>query len=288
MNKLIIFLAISLFGSACQDFGKLTILHSLPSELEEISGIEVAGPSRLLWAVTDSGNEATLFLYDPEKNKIKRSIAIANGKNHDWEDIATNPNGTVYIGDFGNNNNSRKDLTIYSIPDAFNTTQSTVDAGITTFEFEDQLKFPPKKKDRNFDVEAFIYFKDHFYLFTRNRSSKFDGTTKLYRLPAQPGHFSAKLIASYVTCKDADDCMITGASIDPMSGKLVLLSYNKLWLLSEFEDDNFFEGTIETIKLHHASQKESICFLNSSTLLIADEQTGVEGGNLYQLKLGDK
>ena len=41
----------------------------------------------------------------------------------------------------------------------------------------------------------------------------------------------------------------------------------------------------EMISLGHHSQKESICFKNNETLYIADEQNGVEGGNLYEFTL---
>jgi hypothetical protein len=287
MQKLLLLVFISLFGAACQDFGKLTILHSLPSQLEEISGIEMASEGTLLWAVTDSGNEAKLFLYNPERNTIVSSIAIANGKNRDWEDIAVDTDGTVFIGDFGNNNNLRKNLTIYAVPDAIHQKEGDVEAVITSFRFEDQTKFPPKKKDRNFDVEAFVHFQGNFYLFTRNRSSNFDGTTKLYKVPAKEGNFTATLIDTYVTCDDEDDCMVTGAAMDPTTGTLALLSYNKVWLFSAYTEDHFFDGTLKKIKLEHSSQKESICFLNSNTLLIADEQNGSEGGNLYKLIIQD-
>jgi hypothetical protein len=38
-----------------------------------------------------------------------------NAKNTDWEAL-TNDGNNFYIGDFGNNDGSRRDLTIYKVP----------------------------------------------------------------------------------------------------------------------------------------------------------------------------
>ncbi|QNJ98963.1 esterase-like activity of phytase family protein [Constantimarinum furrinae] len=287
MKQLVGVFILAILNLGCQDLGKLQILASLPGELKEISGIEKIKGSELLWAITDSKNAADIFGYNTKTNSIDRVISLENGTNVDWEDIAGDGNGNLYVGDFGNNRNKRKDLTIYGIENVSNFTaaRSSTIATVTTFNFEDQKEFPPKKKDRNFDVEAFIVKDGFFYLFTRNRSSHFDGTTKLYRVPTKQGSFEAELIGSYKTCEDDDDCQITAASIDRDAGKIALLSYNKVWIISEYKGDQFFKGKIEKINLDHRSQKESVTFKNSETLYIADELTGIEGGNLYELPI---
>lgn len=284
--KLILLLLIGTMTTvSCQNFGSLTITHSLPESLEEISGITLASDSSMIWAINDSGNKALIYGYQPGSNSIVRTIAITNGDNKDWEDIATDGEKTLFIGDFGNNQNYRKDLVIYSVTIPDSLPHAKTEALKTTFTLEDQEKFPPKKKHRNFDIEAFVYSDGFFYLFTRNRSSKFDGTTKMYRLPAKSGHYKAKLIDTFQTCKDYDDCQVTGASLDRSNRQLALLSYNKVWIFSDYENDEFFSATVEEIKLKHRSQKESITFKDSNTLYIADERNGSEGGNLYILRL---
>jgi len=269
----------------CQNHGKLSLVHSLPDSLEEISGFSSAEGSPLLWSVNDSGNEAIVYGYNPLTNKIERTIEITNGENEDWEDVTSDDEGNIYIGDFGNNRNKRKDQVIYQLSTRHELPKVAMEAIKISFQFEDQDKFPPKKKDRNFDVEAFVYLDGNFYLFTRNRSSKFDGTTKLYKLPAQPGHHRALLMDTFVTCKDDDDCQVTAAAIDRTHNRLVLLSYNKVWLFSNYPTDNFFKGSVRKIKLNHTSQKESISFRDQTSLYIADEENGSGGRNLYILYL---
>ena len=200
--------------------------------------------------------------------------------------MAVDPQGNLYIGDFGNNNNKRKHLAIYKVP-AIPLDIQPRTVYTTTFEYEDQTEFPPKKKYRNFDVESFIYVNNHFYLFTRNRSSHFDGSVKLYKVPATPGHHTATLIGTYTTCEDKSNCQVTGATIDFETGTVVLLSNAKIWVLKDYNNDDFFSGSITEIALGHDSQKESVCFKDKNTLYIADEQDGVLGGNVYEFKLNN-
>ena len=285
MKKLLFFILVIGFTASCQDFGKLQMVASLPGTLKEVSGIEIIDDSDLLWMINDSGNAPKIYGYHLTSKKIEKILTVTNAKNKDWEDLATDTRGNLFIGDFGNNISKRKNLTIYSIKKAASIVEDEVVAVKTSFHFEDQKKFPPKKKDRNFDVEAFIMINDHFYLFTRNRSSKFDGTTKLYKIPAKEGSFEAKLIGSFKTCTNWDSCQITSAAVDHLTGKIALLSSNKIWILSDYTNDDFFNGKIEKIKLEHYSQKESITFKNSNELFIADERSKHNGGHLYLLKL---
>ncbi|MAP55549.1 hypothetical protein [Altibacter sp.] len=284
MKKFLLFCFICV-SISCQDFGKLKILASLPLALDEVSGIEYLPDSELVWMVADAGNARAVFGVDPATEAVKRTIKIENAKNHDWEDLAADEKGTLYIGDFGNNNNARQNLAIYTVPNVVAIQDDRTTATRTAFSLEDQTEFPPKKSERNFDIEAFIYFNAHFYLFTRNRSASFDGTTKLYKLPAQAGTFEAKLISSFQTCKDPSDCDVTGAAIDHKNGTIALLTYNKVFIFKDYPEDRFFEGTVEKIKIGHKSQKESVSFKDANTLYIADERNGYEGGNLYELSL---
>jgi len=54
-----------------------------------------------------------------------------------------------------------------------------------------------------------------FYLFTKNRSSEFDGTTLMYGIPNIAGNHAAKLMGSFKSCGDFRNCAITSADISP-------------------------------------------------------------------------
>ncbi|MEP0266490.1 hypothetical protein [Dokdonia sp.] len=285
-----LYLLLILTAAQCQpqDYGKLTYETTLPSILQENSGISLGTNDSQIYVINDSGGSNQVFTVDVHSGKIIQDITVTNATNIDWEDLASSGDD-LFIGDFGNNENNRTDQTIYWVEDIAHITDPTYTtyAKSTTFTLEDQKKYPPKKGNHNFDIEAFIVHNSHFYLFTRNRNhgKNFDGTTKLYRVPQKEGHHTAVLIDSFISCSDRDDCQITSATIDHTTGKVAVLSYNKVWIFDNYEDDNFFTGYIHKIKLKHYSQKESITFKDSNTLLISEEGTSKKNGNLYSLRI---
>ncbi|RMA58938.1 hypothetical protein [Ulvibacter antarcticus] len=285
MKNIIILLLISFSTASCQDFGKLSIVASFPNSMKEVSGLETIEGSPLIWVLGDSGSEPAVYGFNPKKESFDKVITLTNVVNHDWEDLAKDRDGNLYIGDFGNNHNSRKNLAIYTLRNVSEITETKSEVAITNFTLEDQNSFKIKKKDRNYDIEAFFYLNENFYLFTRNRSNNFDGVSKVYRVPAQSGNFEAKLIGTFKTCNDRKDCEVTAATIDFSSGRIALLTYNKVFIIDDYKDEDFLNGKIKKIKLEHTSQKESIGFKDSNTLYIADERNGAYGGNLYELKL---
>lgn len=266
----------------CQKDKKSNLLniHTFPKTLHEISGITMLSNNRL-YAINDSGNENILFCLNA-KGEVLQKIKIPETKNIDWEDLAYDQEDNIYIGDFGNNSNSRKDLCIYKISGILS---NSISVSKIEFAYEDQKEFPPKKKELNFDVEALIYLENSLYLFTKNRIKKAKGITKLYKIPTTSGQHIAKLIGEYKICKNNSDCFITGAAINKKNDKIVLLTHDKVFLLRDFKGDNLWTGNIQKIKLHHNSQKEGICFKNDSTLFIADEKTGHKKASLYEYQL---
>jgi len=285
MKKLTLIAVFAVFTASCQDYGKLKLIDDLPGTLKEVSGIEKFPDDDIIWTINDSRNPPEVYGYSLASGKIAKTIRLLNAPNIDWEDLAKSPDGILYVGDFGNNVSNRTDLAIYAIPNPGSLKRRRTKPVKTSFQFEDQIEFPPKKKSLSFDVEAFIFMNDHFYLFTRNRAKKFDGKTKIYKVPAKAGDYAAKLIGDFKTCEDQSDCAITSAAIHPPSGKIALLSYNKVWIFSDYTEDDFTSGTIQKIKLGHRSQKESICFNSENEVYIADEKSHGKGGNLYTLSL---
>ena len=275
-------------SASCQDYGKLKLVSHLPGKAKEISGIEYFQGEDVIWFINDSRNPPEIYGLGIDNSKVEQTIRLTNASNIDWEDLARDNEGNLYIGDFGNNDSNREDLTIYGITQPGTLKSRRNKATITTFRFEDQNEFPPKEKDLSYDVESFIFLKGNFYLFTRNRAKKFDGKTKIYRLPAKEGDFVAELIGSYKTGNDASDCQVTSAAVHHESGTIALLSYNKVWIFSDYKEDDFASGKVREIKLKHSSQKESICFKSARELYIADERSKGEGRNLYLLNLDEE
>ncbi|MBT3742301.1 MAG: hypothetical protein P8N27_08075 [Polaribacter sp.] len=270
-----------LFLISCQNFGQLSFLADLPKDLKEVSGNETIRNSNLIWMLNDGGNESKIYAVS-EEGKIKREVYIKN-KNHDWEDLTSDEKGNIYIGDFGNNLSKRKNLTILKIEEKY-LKKKNAEAIRIEFKYENQHKFPPKKKGLYFDAEAFFYFKGYMYIFTKSRVHNKYGKTFLYKLPAKKGKHIAKLIGEFENCNDLE-CWITSADISADGEKVALLSQKNILIFSDYKEDNFLSGNVKKIELEHRTQKEGLCFKDNYTLLITDEKAHGVGGNLYELKV---
>jgi hypothetical protein len=280
MKKIGILFSFFLFLS-CQNYGQLTLIADLPYDLKEVSGTEIVPKSKLIWMVNDGGNKPILFGLNIKGNIVKE-IKI-KAKNHDWEDLASDDKGTIYIGDFGNNSNKRKNLSII-IVEQNELDEKKAEVDEIAFEYPNQFEFPPNNKNKYFDTEAFFYFKSALYLLTKSRVDGNYGKTTLYKIPAKKGKYIAEIVAKFESCKERE-CRITSADISPNEKKVVLLSQKKVLIFSDFKDDQFFSGAVTTINLRYPSQKESITFKDDHTLLITDEKANGTGGHLYVLKL---
>lgn len=268
----------------CNDKKELPVLFQFPKKLKEVSGIATTDGGKNLWVIEDSGNKNKIYQLNRE-GAIQHTVTVANANNTDWEDLTTDDQNNIYIGDFGNNDNTRKDLAIYKV-NAADLGKTEVNASEKVgFSYPEQKTFPPKKTELWYDVEGFFVWKENFYLFTKNRSKGFDGTTFMYRIPNTPGNHKAKWMGAFKTCDIFNHCAITGATISPDGKHVALLSHTKVWLFEDFKNDDFLNGKMTRLELNHMSQKEAITFTDNGTLIIADERAKKNGGNVYEVTL---
>lgn len=284
MKKFSYFLSVFLLLACQQNTQTLTTLYSFPKKLKEVSGISYSAETNLLWILEDKGNANVIFGMN-SKGKIQYKSTIENTKNTDWEDLTKDKEGNLYIGDFGNNDNSRKDLSIYKIDKKSISSERIVPAYKISFAYPEQKDFPPKKTEMFYDVEGFFEFKNNFYLFTKNRSKGFDGTAFLYKIPNTPGFHQAVLMGEFKTCTNYNHCAITSATISPDETKIAVLTHDKIFMFENFKDDNFLKGTKTVLQLNHFSQKEAISFKDNDTLFLADERTKSVGGSVYEVSV---
>lgn len=262
----------------------LKVEFSLPKKLKEVSGITLSKDKKTIWAIEDQGNKNVVYGLDLEGN-LTSDVLVENTENHDWEDITADSAGNIYIGDFGNNDNDRQNLSILKIDLKDASQKSTKVLQETKFHYEGQTEFPPKKSNWLYDCEAFVEMNGHFYLFTKNRSKGFDGTFLIFKIPNRQGNFEAKLVGRLKLQGGYNDAAITSAAINSTKDKIVLLNHKNIQVLTGFTKDDFSKTKIQKIPLNHNSQKEAVVFLDDKTLLIADEKDKKEGGNVYQFKL---
>ena len=260
---------------------KLRTLAKLPPILWESSGL-VAGTKHSVWTHNDSGGEAVLYKIDSTANII-RTIKIAGVKNVDWEDLANDYSGHIYIADIGNNCNCRKNLNILKIPHPDSLTVDSVIPEIINFSYENQNSFPPNKANLNFDAEALIAYQDSLFIFTKNRTKSYSQKTYIYALVNKAGPQKAVLYDSLLlkhTHKYYS--WLTSATRHPFQDKIILLSHKKAWFVEGFRSREM--NLIETKISGLYSQKEAITYDLDGNIWITNEKFKILKAKLLKEK----
>jgi hypothetical protein len=289
INKLVIIfvlLGLSTYSIGLSSPIKLVKVAKLPTIMYETSGL-IFYQNKYIITHNDGGNKSEIYLLNL-KGELVKTIDVDEVNNKDWEDIATDKAGRLYIGDFGNNLNKRKKCMIYILKKNFSTDENLrVNPKKIEFAYEDQKKFPPKKEKQNFDAEALIWMKDSLYIFTKCRSKPFTGISKIYSLPDKEGKYEAKLIGQIQFCKSNWQwCSVTAADYNPETKSLVVLTYSRLYVISNFDGNKFWTGKMKSYNLPSLKQREGICYKGPNSWYMSDEyRKGLGGGNLYTLDL---
>lgn len=258
----------------------------LSPELEENSGMVVLGADSILF-VNDSGNPPILYLSDTLGNILK-AVYVADFPNNDWEELAYDGIDRLFIGDFGNNSNTRTDLSIASVSLTQVLQQDTV-RSLTQMHisYQRQQNFPPPANARHYDMEAMVFAQDSLYLFSKNRTVPFDGKVYQYSVPNVSGSYMLEPRDSFVTGNGLmASYWVTAAAYRGAKRELLLLGYDKLWRFNQSGPPFFFSGSVASVySFNNFSQKESIEYVGDSIVYLSDEASVSGPQRLYVLQL---
>ncbi|WP_449397510.1 hypothetical protein [Chryseobacterium wanjuense] len=234
-------------------------INYLNEKIQETSGLSFFNGK--LYTFNDSGNAPEIFELNKTTGEII-SILKINADNKDWEAL-TNDGKNFYIGDFGNNGGTRKDLEIYKIPFENNSVKND-SVKIISFEYSEQTEFAPKYLETNYDAEAMIYLNGKIHLFTKEWGVK---STSHYTInPEISEKQKAEKAESFKT-----NFVVTDASY--FDKKLYLVGYTKktevfLDIFNELEPGIFFK---ENPKHYYLGSALSIGQIEG----IAVDETGI-------------
>ncbi|MEP1306058.1 MAG: hypothetical protein ABJK11_15970 [Balneola sp.] len=276
-------LSITFVLLSCNVFGQKTIEVELKKykridkpARDEVSGI-VKDPrfDNVLWVHGDSGTKNRIYAINIDGELLpdedSKGVKIKGVKNKDWEDLAIDEEGNIIIADIGNNCSCRKDQSLIIVNNPSSKMEETEDYKTYAISYEKPDGFLYKFLNYSMDAEA-LFWKDGaaFVLTKRFRGRD----TKLFVLKEfmEEGTNEFKFLQKI----DFDD-EVTGA--DFAFGKLAVLTYKSLWIFTEDETADFFDGEV-TRYTFEAEQVESVAFLNKDTVIIAEEN-----GDLYKVEL---
>jgi len=185
--------------------------------IDEASGIAASrSNANVLWVHNDSGDSARVFAMTTAGTHLG-TYSLSGATALDWEDMAIGPGPTVgaqylYVGDIGDNNAIRSNITIYRVAEpTVSSTQSPVTTSLTGVE-RLQFTYPAGARD------AESLFVDpltrDIYILTKREDPH-----RLYRAP-YPQSTTGSTMLEFVTTY-ADPNWLTAADISPDGDEII-------------------------------------------------------------------
>ncbi len=216
--------------SACQREG-----GHMRAAVPELSGlVKSRKHPGVFWAHPDSGNAAELWAIDAMGRTLGRYRL--NAKNDDWEDIAADAAGNLYIGDIGDNFGMRSERAVLRVrePDPIRAQGSLKVDAIQHFRYPNTSD----GKRRKLDAEALIFADGRLHVLSKQRVST---VTSQYRFPIAFTKHTAALehVADIElkTKKSQVSAPVTAADVSRDGTRVALTTHQHLYVFT-------FGGTI--------------------------------------------
>lgn len=248
--------------------GGLRLVGRMPSPpIRESSGLAASGRfPGVLWTHNDSGGEPRLYPVRRDGTLLSPTGVLVKGaKNVDWEDLARDDRGNLWVGDIGNNSGKRSSFELYVLPEP---RPDDAEVSARTLRF-------PYPEGRGFDAEALFWWRGGAWLIAKTWSGK---TARTFRVEVgEPGGENRLLPAGEYPFGGP----VTAAGASPDGRRVAVLTYWSLWVFEPPEGSaSPLAGTARRLAIS-AAQCEAICF-DGDFLLISNEE-----GELYEVRLQD-
>ena len=200
----------------------------LPGDVRETSGLaRSTRGTDIFWTHNDAGNDPVIFAISTAGQLLQR-VTVAGASLTDWEDITAGPcpdGSCLYIGDIGDNDGNRTNVTVYRV-------QEPAPAATTTAR---AVALRARYPDGPRDAEAmFVDAGGRVHIVTKGR----DADIALYRYPAtQREGETATLerVRALFPQPRANDDRVTAAAASPDGRWIAIRSYRRLFIYAALE-----------------------------------------------------
>lgn len=228
------------------------------SSIRESSGLARSNYTRgIVWTHNDSGDGNRIFGVGKD-GRTKAELRLKGASARDWEDIASGPDRTLWVGDIGDNRRARNSISVYRITEPRKLGSRAVPA--TRYD----LRYP----DGAHDAEGLLV-RPNGRVFVISKSS----SGALYRAPKKLSTSRVNVMKKVGSVPNG----VTAAAWRP-GGGLVLTNYKRAFVYDRVN------GTPRIYNKPDLNQGESAEFARSGARLLL----GSEGRNspVYSMNIG--
>ena len=249
------------------------------NELAEASGIAASRRTPgVLWALNDSG-DPVIYALDA-KGAVTGHVRVTGAQVEDWEAIAVGPcksGSCLYVGDIGDNSGSRKQITIYRVPEPAVGDDMTAPAEV----------FHATYPDGPQDAESLVLTPDgSMYIVTKGEKRR----VALYRFPRDlksgPGMPLQRVAKPRDAGKSPNSERITDAAASP-DGEWIVLRTNRAVTFHHTKDlmgGNWRPAHVVDLADLDEPQGEGVTLTADGTLVVVGEGGGTSApGTLARL-----
>lgn len=224
--------------------------------LRESSGVVPSAATNLYWTHND-GDSGVLFLIRPTGETLAR-VTVGGGAIADWEDLARDDSGNLYVGDIGNNMALRRELRVHRIPEP-PTAQSRGTVSITKTW---RLRFPGKA----FDCEGLFVWQEHGYVVSKVFN---DQRAAIYRFPLN----STEAVMTLEQVTDLPvTSPVTGADLSADGKTLALVTRSGAYLFQVDGDLNRAGAVRPRFASFREGQIEGCCLVAEGLLAVSEKR----------------
>ena len=217
--------------SVLQAYGPPTRIGTIKDEsIDESSGLVA---SRTLpgayWTHNDSGDGPFIYALDTHGNSLA-TFRVTGATNRDWEDIAVGPGpqpnrSYLYIGDIGDNNEARPEITVYRVlePDLKTAARNSAKEKPGTTEPAEafRLKYP----DGKHDAETLLVHPTTGNIYIVTKVPLVNPTVYEATAPFSAGNLITLKRLGEVRVPSLFGGVITGGSVSPDGRRVALCDY---------------------------------------------------------------
>jgi hypothetical protein len=208
--------------------------------LVELSGLVASERNPgAYYAENDSGNAPSVFALD-ETGKDLGEYQLIGATNIDWEDIARGPcpaGSCVYVGDIGDNSESRDDYALYRFSEP-----KTLDAGRHPVTFD---KFPFVYPDGSHNAETLLLdpTTGETLVVTKVKSGK--SSIYAFPLPLTVDKQVTLIKKGKIQPPDGSN-RFTGGDVHPTSRGVLLRTYSRLFFYSKDPNQSVVDALLDS------------------------------------------